>query len=71
MEKPENWADLTWQEKREKRFEYWRAAHGVNFVSDEVKAKHDRRLGRYIKAIKLEELPDRVPIDIAAGTFPA
>jgi hypothetical protein len=71
MEKPANWSELTWYEKREKRFEWWRAAHGVNFVSAEAKAKHDRRLDRIIKAIKLEELPDRVPVDIASGSFPA
>ena len=71
MQKPENWADLNWYERREKRFEWWRAARGVNFVSDEAKAKHDRRLDRVIKAIKLEELPDRVPVDIAAGSFMA
>jgi uroporphyrinogen-III decarboxylase len=69
MQKPDNWAELTWKEKREKRFEWWRAAHGVNFINAEAKAKHDRRLDRYIKAIKMEELPDRVPIDIAAGSY--
>ncbi|MCJ7606147.1 MAG: hypothetical protein MUO19_08990, partial [Dehalococcoidales bacterium] len=71
MKKPENWAELTWQEKRETRFEYWRAAHGVHFIDVEAKARHDRRIDRHIKAIKLEELPDRVPVNIAAGTFPA
>lgn len=72
MKKPDNWTELTWQEKREKRFEWWREARGVNFINDEVRAKHDRRLDRYIKAIKLEELPDRVPIDVAAvGSVPA
>jgi uroporphyrinogen-III decarboxylase len=71
MIKPDNWSELTWYEKRENRFEWWRAAHGVNFVNDEARAKHDRRLDRIIKAIKLEELPDRVPVDIASGSFPA
>jgi uroporphyrinogen-III decarboxylase len=71
MEKPDNWNELTWQEKREERFEWWRAAHGINFINDEAKAKHDRRINRYIKAIKLEELPDRVPINGISGMFPA
>ena len=71
MQKPENWKDLTWQEKREWRFKRWRAAEGVKFESAEAKKKHDARVDRIIKAIKLEELPDRVPIDIAAGSFPA
>jgi uroporphyrinogen-III decarboxylase len=70
MEKPENWSELTWQEKREKRFAWWRAAHGINFVSKEARAKHDARIDRTIKAIKIE-IPDRVPVNIAAGSFPA
>jgi uroporphyrinogen-III decarboxylase len=70
MEKPENWSELTWQEKREKRFDWWRAAPGVNFISKEARAKHDTRLDRTIKAIKIE-IPDRVPVNIAAGSFPA
>ena len=71
MQKPENWSELTWQQKRDWRFARWRAAEGVNFESPEAKAKHDARVDRIIKAIKLEETPDRVPIDIVAGTFPA
>jgi hypothetical protein len=71
MQKPENWSELTWQEKREARFEWWRAARGVNFQSPEVRAEHDARVDRYVRAIKMEELPDRVPINIAAGGFPA
>ena len=71
MQKPENWKDLTWQEKREWRFKRWRAAEGVKFESAEAEKKHDARVDRLIKAIKLEETPDRVPIDIAVGSFPA
>jgi uroporphyrinogen-III decarboxylase len=71
MEKPENWAELTWQEKREKRFDWWRAAHGVNFIDAAARQKHDGITDRTIKAVKLEELPDRVPIHVAAGSFTA
>ncbi|OGO32729.1 MAG: hypothetical protein A2Z29_07925 [Chloroflexi bacterium RBG_16_56_11] len=70
MKKPENWSGLTWQEKRDKRFEWWGAARGVKFVSKEARAKHDASVDRTIKAIKLE-IPDRVPVHIPAGTFPA
>ncbi len=71
MQKPENWSELTWQQKRDVRFEWWRAAHGVNFESPEARARHDARVDRYIRAIKMEELPDRVPVNIAVGAFPA
>ena len=70
MKKPDNWAELTWEEKREKRWEWWRAAPGVNFINQEAREKHDARVDRIIKAVKLEK-PDRVPVDIAAGAFPA
>jgi hypothetical protein len=43
MQKPENWSELTWQEKREARFEWWRAARGVNFQSPECPYQHRRR----------------------------
>jgi hypothetical protein len=69
MRKPDNWAELTWQEKREERFEWWRAAHGVNFIDAEAKAEHDARVERLIRAIKLEELPDRVPVNGVTGNF--
>ena len=69
MDKPKNWAELTWQEKREKRFEWWRAAHGVSFIDAAAREKYDGIVDRTIKAIKLEELPDRVPVHIAAGSF--
>jgi len=71
MNKPDNWVELTWQEKREKRFEWWRAAHGVDFIGADARAMHDARVDRLIKAIKLEELPDRVPVNGITGTFPA
>ena len=71
MQKPDNWAELTWQERREARFDWWRAAHGVNFESDEARAQHEAHLDRHIKALKLEELPDRVPVNGVTGTFSA
>ena len=71
MQKPENWSELTWQEKRDVRFEWWRAAHGVEFADAEARAKHDARVDRHIKVFKMEETPDRVPLNIAAGSFPA
>jgi hypothetical protein len=69
MKKPENWTELTWQEKREKRFEWWCAAHGIDFIDAEAKAKHDARVDRLIKVITMEELPDCVPVNGNIGSF--
>jgi hypothetical protein len=64
------WTKMTWQEKREERFKQWLAAPGVQFVSPEAKRLHQERITRFIKAIKLEE-PDRVPVMLPVGSFPA
>ncbi len=68
MQKPENWQELSWQEKREWRFKKWRAAEGVKFESAEAKQKHDARVDRLVKAFKVEK-PDRVPVNGSLGSF--
>ena len=61
---------MTWQEKREERFNHWLSAPGVKFVSAESEKLYKERATRFIKAIKLEE-PDRVPVMLPVGSFPA
>ena len=68
MEK--KWADLSWQEKREERFKRWLAPANVKFVSREAERLYKERVTRFIKAIKMEE-PDRVPVSLPVGNFPA
>jgi len=70
MTETKAWAEMTWQEKREERFKQWLAAPGVKFVSPEAEALHKARVTRFIKAIKLEE-PDRVPVLLPVGSYPA
>lgn len=57
---------MTWQEKREKRFEKWLAAEGISFSSPEAERKYRERAARMIKAIKME-IPDRVPVHLTSG----
>src|SRR4030042_3151045 len=64
------WADMTWQEKREERFKRWLNPIDVKFVSKEAEKLYKQRVARFIKAIKLEE-PDRVPVMLPTGNFPA
>jgi hypothetical protein len=64
------WKEMTWQERREERFNQWLQAPGVRFVSPEAGKSYRQRVGRFIKAIKLEE-PDRVPVMLPVGSFPA
>jgi hypothetical protein len=70
MEGIANWEKLTWQEKREERFKRWLNPPDVKFVSKEAENLYKQRVTRFIKAIKLEE-PDRVPVILPTGNFPA
>jgi hypothetical protein len=65
-----NWADMTWQERREERFKRWLNPPDVKFVSQEAEKLYQERVTRFIKAIKLEE-PDRVPVMLPTGNYPA
>ena len=65
-----NWTSLTWQEKRELRFDRWLNPPDVKFVNKEAEQLYKARVTRLIKAIKLEE-PDRVPVMLPTGNFPA
>jgi len=66
MEK--QWADMTWQEKREERFRKWLDTRDVKFSSPAAAEKYRVRATRMIKAIKMEE-PDRVPVHIAGNSM--
>jgi hypothetical protein len=69
-DRPENWSEMTWQEKREERFKRWLNPPDVKFVSKEAEKLYKERVTRFIKAIKLEE-PDRVPVMLPTGNSPA
>jgi uroporphyrinogen-III decarboxylase len=69
MEGVANWEKLSWQEKREARFQRW-LSPDVKFNSKAAEKLYKERTTRFIKAIKLEE-PDRVPCMLPSGFFPA
>jgi len=69
MNTEKKWSDLSWEEKREKRFNQWLNLP-VKFSSTETEKLYKERVTRFIKAIKLEE-PDRVPVILPAGNIPA
>jgi hypothetical protein len=64
------WTEMTPEEKREVRFKKWLDAEGVEFISPEAKENYRARVTRLIKVIKMEE-PDRIPLNLAPGAFPA
>jgi uroporphyrinogen-III decarboxylase len=70
MTTEEKWAELSPEERREERFKRWLSPPGVKFSSSEAEKGYKERVTRFIKAIKLEE-PDRVPVMLPAGFYPA
>jgi len=70
MAKTRKWEEMTWQEKREERFKRWLNPPDVKFISKEAEKLYKQRVTRFIKAIKLEE-PDRVPVMLPTGNYPA
>ncbi len=66
-EKP--WKDMTPQERRAARLEKWRNP-GVPFASPEAEADYKARIDRLIACINVEQ-PDRVPVAITTGWWPA
>lgn len=70
MTTEKKWEDMTGDEKREERFKVWLNPTDVKFDSPEAKSLYQGRVNRFIKAIKMEE-PDRVPVYLPSGTFPA
>jgi hypothetical protein len=70
MEGGKNWADITWQEKREERFKKWLSPADVKFISAAAGRLYRERVTRFIKAIKLEK-PDRVPVITPVQYYPA
>jgi uroporphyrinogen-III decarboxylase len=69
VDRVKNWSELTPEQRREERFKRWLSPN-VQFNSPEAEKLYKERTTRFIKAIKLEE-PDRVPVLLPSGFFPA
>jgi hypothetical protein len=63
------WAQMTPEERRASRIDNWRNPD-VPFASPEAEADYKARTGRLIAAINLEQ-PDRVPVRLNVGLWPA
>lgn len=70
FQRPDNWLQLTWQQKRDRRLDKWINPEDVKFVSKEAEKGYKARTTRLEKAAKME-IPDRVPCMIPTGWFPA
>ena len=70
MTTEKNWADLSPEEKREERFNWWLSPPDVKFASPEAEKAYKVRVQRLINVYKVQE-PDRVPVSLAIGALPA
>jgi hypothetical protein len=68
MEK--QWEQLSFEEKREQRFQKWLNPQGIVFVSPAAETAYKERAQRLIDAYSLRE-PDRVPVVVRTGSIPA
>ena len=64
----EGWDRLGWKERRERRFERWLSAPGVEFVSDSARQDYQQRVRLLIDAITLKK-PARVPVSATVGFY--
>ncbi|HEX7475284.1 MAG TPA: uroporphyrinogen decarboxylase family protein, partial [Dehalococcoidales bacterium] len=68
MEK--EWTAMTPEEKREKKIKQWLSTEGIKFNSQAAAKKYRERTARLSDAILLKK-PDRVPVTLPVGNFPA
>ena len=65
----EGWDELNWKERRERRFDKWRAATTVQFASDTARQAYAERIQIFIDALELRK-PARVPVNSVMGFYP-
>ena len=70
MESEHLWADLTPDQRLERRFQIF-TDPGIPFASAEAEAAYKARAGRLTDAILLERTPDRVPVCTFCQFYPA
>lgn len=69
-ESNKQWRDLSWEEKREQRFQRWLFPPDAVFDGPEAETRYREKVTRFIQAITLQE-SDRVPVLLPASNYPA
>ena len=62
------WQELTPDEKLQKRIDAWLATP-INFVSIQAETEYKSRVNRFLDAVTLRKIPDRVPVMPGLGGF--
>jgi hypothetical protein len=66
----DNQVEKTREQKREERLRNWVSGEGIKFHSARARKAYQERATRLMKALLLEK-PDRVPVMLPIGNFPA
>ena len=66
---PENWGEMTREQKREYRLSLTLNTEGIKFVSPEAEKKYKIRAQRQIDVYNVTE-PDQVPVALPVGNLP-
>ncbi len=66
---PENWAQMTPEQKRQYRLNKFLNPNDVKFVSSEAKKVYQVRAQRLVDVYNVQE-PDRVPVSLPVGNLP-
>jgi len=66
---PDNWAQLTPEQKRQYRLNAFLNPEGINFVSPEAEKAYKVRAKRLVDVYNVQE-PDRVPVNLPVGNLP-
>jgi uroporphyrinogen-III decarboxylase len=64
------WSTLTREEKREKRMGKYLSGEGIAFRDTKAERLYKERVNRLLKVSRCEE-PDRVPVSLPTGNYPA
>ena len=64
----DGWDKLDWEQRRERRFQRWLSAPGVEFQGETARQDHQERIQLLIDAIQLKK-PARVPVTALCGYF--
>ncbi|MBC7248644.1 MAG: uroporphyrinogen decarboxylase [Anaerolineae bacterium] len=67
--KPDNWNELSVEERRKARLDHWCSGEGIDFVSAEAKRAYQERAQLLREAVELDKKPARVPVFIAVGVY--
>ena len=67
--KPENWKELTPQEKLAKRLDHFVEGQGIQFISPEAEAAYKERATLIRDALELQKPPVRVPVFVSASDY--